>query len=184
MRIRQKKDTLEEKGKMMKFLWAPWRMDYILREKEEGCFFCKTPLEHRDRENLILYRGKSGFVVMNKFPYSNGHLLIVPYRHCITIEDLRGGEMKELFNLVKAGSRALREALHPHGLNIGVNVGKAGGAGEDHIHIHVVPRWVGDTNFMPVLGETKVIPQYLDETYRKLKAAFRGLFEKKMKRKG
>ncbi len=167
----------------MKFLWAPWRMDYILRKREEGCFFCKRPLEHRDRENLILHRGKYGFVMMNRFPYTNGHLLIVPNRHCVTVEELREGEIRELFNLVKTSSQVLKDTLCPHGLNIGINVGKASGAGEDHIHIHIVPRWVGDTNFMPVLGETKIIPQYLEETYREVRAGFRGLLKKKMKRK-
>ena len=167
----------------MKFLWAPWRMDYILHEREEGCFFCKRPLEDRDRGNLILYRGKYGFVVMNRFPYTNGHLLIVPNRHCVTLEELREVEMRELFNLVRTSSQVLKDALHPHGFNVGINVGKAGGAGEDHLHIHIVPRWVGDTNFMPVLGEAKIIPQYLDETYRKLKEGFRGFSKNKMKRK-
>ncbi len=158
-------------------------MDYILREKEEGCLFCRKPQEYRDRHNLILYRGKHAFVMMNKFPYSNGHLLIVPNRHCVYLEELRDTEMTDLFRLVRVGSRALRGALQPHGFNIGINLGKAGGAGEQHLHIHLVPRWEGDTNFMPVLGETKIIPQYLDETYRKVKPGFRDVSKNRKRRK-
>jgi ATP adenylyltransferase len=168
----------------MKLLWAPWRMDYILEKKEEGCLFCKISLEKRDQENLILYRGRYGFVMMNKFPYNNGHLMVVPNRHCLELEELRENEIRELFHLLKVATRVLKDVLHPHGFNIGINIGSAGGAGEDHLHVHIVPRWTGDTNFMPLLGEVKIIPQYLNKTYQSLHVRFKNLLEKRKSRKG
>jgi len=163
----------------MKSLWAPWRMDYILGEKEEGCFFCRKPVEDQDEESLILFRGEEAFVVMNKFPYNNGHLMLAPKRHCIDLEELTDRESKELFDLMKTSLRVLKSTLRPHGFNLGINIGTSGGAGEAHVHFHVVPRWTGDTNFMPVLGETKIIPQYLQETYKKLRSAFENLVPEK-----
>lgn len=168
----------------MRHLWAPWRMDYILGEKQKGCIFCRKPLEKKDRENLILYHGKYTFIMMNKFPYNNGHLMIVPKRHCIDFEKLNNHELKELFQLLKASTRTLKTALHPHGFNIGINIGKIGGAGEDHIHFHIVPRWMGDTNFMPVLGETKIIPQYLEKTYQNLHSVFMDMMQGKQGQRG
>jgi ATP adenylyltransferase len=148
-------------------------MDYILGKKEKGCLFCKKPKEEKDIENLILCRGKTAFVMMNRFPYNNGHLMIIPLRHCVDFEELNERESQELSRFLKISIRALRETLHPHGFNVGVNIGKAGGAGVPHLHFHVVPRWDGDTNFMPVIGETKVIPEYLVNLYQKLHLAFR-----------
>lgn len=168
----------------MRYLWAPWRMDYILRGKGKGCIFCKKPLEKKDKENLILYQSQYAFVMMNKFPYNNGHLMIVPKRHCLDFEKLGENELKELSYLLKAATRVLKTCLHPHGFNIGINIGKVGGAGEDHIHFHVVPRWNGDTNFMPVLGETKIVPEYLEKTYQNLHSAFMNLIEKERGQKG
>jgi ATP adenylyltransferase len=168
----------------MKYLWAPWRMDYILEKKGEGCLFCRIASERRDRANLILYRGKYGFVVMNKFPYNNGHLMVAPYRHCLDFEPLRRKETAELFDLLDDATRVLRDNLHAQGFNVGINIGKEGGAGEDHLHIHVVPRWAGDTNFMPILGETIIIPQYLEKTCQTLHLGFSNLLKKRMKRKG
>ena len=168
----------------MESLWAPWRMDYILGEKEKGCIFCRKPEEDRDEGNLILYRGLDTFVMMNKFPYNNGHLMIVPNRHCVEMEELTDRESCELFDLIKISLKVLKPTLRPHGFNIGINIGTAGGAGEAHLHFHIVPRWTGDTNFMPVLGETKIIPQYLQETYRKLHAAFENLLPKERGQKG
>jgi ATP adenylyltransferase len=168
----------------MRYLWAPWRMDYILEKKRRGCIFCKKPIERRDKENLILYQTDHAFVIMNKFPYNNGHLMVVPKRHCIDLGLLRDEEIQELFSLLKASTKVLRESLHPHGFNIGMNIGKVGGAGEEHIHFHVVPRWTGDTNFMPVLSATKIIPEYLERNYEKLHSAFRDLFLRERGRKG
>jgi ATP adenylyltransferase len=157
-------------------------MDYILRKKEKGCLFCRKPKEKKDKENLILYRGKTAFIVMNKFPYNNGHLMVIPIRHCVDLEALNDEESQELYSLVSLSVRVLKETLRPHGFNVGLNLGGAGGAGEPHLHFHVVPRWNGDTNFMPALGETKVIPEYLARTYDKLRFAFKGSGEKGAKR--
>jgi len=150
-------------------------MDYILGGKQKGCIFCTKPREKRDRENLILYRSHHGFVMMNRFPYNNGHLMIVPKRHTLDIEALHPEELEDLLFLLGASIRILKRMLKPHGFNIGINLGVAGGAGEKHLHLHIVPRWKGDTNFMPVLGETKVIPEYLENTYRQLHSAFAAL---------
>lgn len=168
----------------MKYLWAPWRMDYILKEKRKGCIFCLRPKQERDREDLILYRGRQAFVMMNKYPYNNGHLMVVPYRHCTDLESLSESESSELLHLLKVSIQVLKSSLSPHGFNIGINVGTAGGAGEDHLHFHIVPRWAGDTNFMPILGETKVVPEYLANTYEKLHAAFVNYQKKRARRKG
>jgi len=166
------RSLLARKEQEMKFLWAPWRMDYILEKKEEGCLFCRKIAERRDRVNLILHRGKFGFVMMNKFPYNNGHLMVVPYRHCLDFETLRAIEAVEIFTLLSTATRALRDHLRAQGFNVGINIGREGGAGKDHLHVHVVPRWAGDTNFMPILGETKVIPEYLEKTYQILRPSF------------
>jgi Diadenosine tetraphosphate (Ap4A) hydrolase and other HIT family hydrolases len=152
----------------MKVIWAPWRIEYITREKEEGCIFCKKPKEKSDRENLILYRGKTGFIIMNRYPYSNGHLMALPYRHINELANLSDEERLELMNLTNICIEILRE-LRPDGFNIGMNLGKVAGAGiDDHLHFHIVPRWTGDTNFMSVIGDIKVMPEYIDQTYMKL----------------
>ncbi|MBC7189496.1 HIT domain-containing protein [Candidatus Aerophobetes bacterium] len=155
----------------MQILWAPWRLKYILKSgKEKGCIFCQKPRENKDRDNYILLRGENCFVILNAFPYNNGHLLIVPYRHISSVEELNPEESKELMELTGKMVAVLRKVMRPDGFNIGINLGRAAGAGiEDHLHIHIVPRWVGDCNFMPVLSETKVIPEALDKTYEKLK---------------
>lgn len=168
----------------MRHLWAPWRMAYILEEKQEGCIFCKKPMEKKDKKNLILHQSDHAFVIMNKFPYNNGHLMVVPKRHCIDLDQLGEKEFQDLSHLLRASTQVLRRCLHPHGFNIGMNVGRVGGAGEEHIHFHIVPRWAGDTNFMPVLGETKIIPEYLEKTYEKLHSAFLDLVQKKKSGKG
>ncbi|MDI7258665.1 MAG: HIT domain-containing protein [Thermodesulfobacteriota bacterium] len=165
-------------------LWAPWRMNYILREKKKGCIFCRKPKEDRDEENLILYQGRYAFIMMNRFPYNSGHLMVIPKRHSIDLEHLNDLELKELFYLLRVSIQALKTSLFPQGFNIGVNIGEVGGAGEDHIHFHIVPRWAGDTNFMPILGETKIIPEYLENTYQKLHSAFRNHMKKRKRHKG
>lgn len=144
-------------------------MAYIKSPKGEGCIFCDKPKEGDDSKNFILMRGKKCFVMMNIFPYNSGHLMVSPYRHAKDFEDLTDEESLELVEMVKKSIRILKRALNPHGFNIGINLGSVAGAGiEDHIHVHIVPRWSGDTNFMPVIGDTKVIPEMLQDTYRRL----------------
>jgi len=155
-----------------------------LEKKKKVCIFCKKPMEKKDEENLILFQSDYAFVIMNKFPYNNGHLMVVPKRHCIDLDQLGSEEFQELSYLLKASTQILKECLHPNGFNIGMNIGKVGGAGEEHIHFHIVPRWTGDTNFMPVLSETKIIPEYLEKTYQQLHSAFKGLFRKERGQRG
>ncbi len=157
----------------MERLWAPWRLEYITGEKTEGCIFCEFPKRDEDQKHLILHRGRQAFVIMNAFPYSNGHLLIAPYAHTGSFGDLTDDQNLEMMRLAQASCRILREIARPDGFNIGLNIGTAAGAGiADHVHMHVVPRWNGDTNFMPVLGDVKVIPEALHTTYGKLKPLF------------
>ena len=154
-------------------LWAPWRMEYIKSAKEPGCIFCDKPRQRNDRENLIVHRGAHCFVIMNKYPYNNGHLMVVPYRHQGNIESLNAAEKEEMMVLLQASVSALKKVMSPHGFNVGMNVGKIAGAGiEDHLHFHLVPRWDADTNFMPVTGHTKVVSEGLWETWEKLKEVF------------
>jgi ATP adenylyltransferase len=169
----------------MKYLWAPWRMDYILKKKQKECIFCKKPMERKDRVNLILHQSRHTFVIMNRFPYNNGHMMVVPKRHCPDLERLDDRELQDLFSSLRTSIRILKEELHPDGFNIGMNIGKVGGAGVDgHVHFHIVPRWIGDTNFMPVLDDTKIIPEYIEQTYQRLYSAFRDLQHKKKIQKG
>ncbi len=157
----------------MRQLWAPWRLEYIQASPQEGCIFCSMPRQEKDEENLILWRGAVAFVMLNRFPYSSGHAMAVPYRHTAGLEALGPEEILGLWEAVARTLRALRRTFQPDGFNVGINLGRAAGAGiEDHVHIHVVPRWFGDTNFMPVLAEVKVIPQHLRETYCVLREAF------------
>jgi len=147
-------------------------MAYIRREKQPGCIFCEMLEAGDDDRQLILHRSELTFLVLNKFPYNNGHLMAVPYRHVDTLEALTAEEAVDMMALVSLGIRALRRSTNPEGFNIGVNIGKIAGAGViDHVHTHVVPRWGGDTNFMPVLADVRLIPQDLNETYVELKAA-------------
>lgn len=154
----------------MEHLWAPWRIEYLQRAPETGCILCQKPSEDNDEANLILYRGQYNFVILNAFPYNPGHLMIAPYRHIADLQHSTDEEARELFGIVKRSLELLREVLKPVGFNIGLNMGKAAGAGiADHLHTHVVPRWDGDTNFMPVLSDTKVMSEALSGTYRKLR---------------
>ncbi|ANF23151.1 HIT family protein [Thermococcus piezophilus] len=156
----------------MKVLWAPWRIEYIRSSKYDGCIFCDFPKEKRDRERLILYRGKHSFIIMNNYPYNPGHVMIAPYRHVGKWEELTDEELLEIMKLSQLMIRALRKAMSPDGFNMGVNIGRVAGAGiDDHVHFHIVPRWNGDTNFMPVIANTKVIPESLEEAYDELKRA-------------
>lgn len=157
----------------MERLWAPWRLEYITGEKEDGCIFCEFPRRDEDERYLILHRGVYSYVIMNAFPYSNGHLLIPPYRHVGDFTELTDEECSEIMLLSRKCCAVLREAFRPDGFNAGLNLGTAAGAGiADHVHMHVVPRWNGDTNFMPVLADVKVIPEALPVTYGKLKPLF------------
>jgi len=161
---------------MKRPLWAPWRIEYIRSEKENGCFLCRIFAESNDRKNLILFRGKTGAVLMNRYPYTSGHVMVAPYRHAAGLNDLTAEEQCEFIALTTAAVETLKRALQPEGFNIGMNFGQAAGAGlEDHIHQHIVPRWNGDTNFMPVVGDTRVAPEALDATYEMLKNAFNEL---------
>jgi ATP adenylyltransferase len=157
----------------MEHIWAPWRIEYILTEKPEGCILCDKPKEDKDVENYILYRGDKNFVIMNSYPYNPGHLLVSPYRHVGRLEDMTDEERNEHFEMVSRCIRVLREAYNPGGFNIGANMGKVAGAGiDDHYHSHIVPRWQGDTNYITVLADVRVVPQALSETYRELKERF------------
>jgi ATP adenylyltransferase len=157
----------------MERLWAPWRMEYIdsAREGEGGCIFCDLPAEGDDEKNYILARSEKAFAVLNKFPYNSGHLMIAPFRHVGDVEELEDEEALAMHELLQKSLKALTEAMKPDGFNIGMNLGRVAGAGiPDHLHWHVVPRWSGDTNFMPVIAETKVLPELLSDTYEKLQA--------------
>lgn len=155
----------------MEKLWAPWRMAYIAVPQPEGCVFCSKPGTGKDREELILHRGETCFIIMNLFPYNNGHVMVVPYRHTADLLSLTAAEQAEMMRLTQFCVRVLGEAIHPEAFNLGMNLGRTAGAGiADHLHMHVVPRWNGDTNFMPVIGETKVLPDALFAGYDKIKA--------------
>ena len=153
----------------MKQLWAPWRLEYIQgADHEEGCVFCRAR-DGEDEAGLVVHRGKRAFVVLNKYPYASGHLMVAPNRHQGEFGELDADEALELHRLGAAGLAALAETMHPQGFNLGWNLGRIAGAGVvDHVHLHVVPRWAGDTNFMPVLADVKVLPEHLTESRRKL----------------
>ncbi len=160
----------------MERLWAPWRMQYIEQidqTPEEDCIFCAKPQQREDRANLLLHRSEQAYVLMNLFPYNNGHLLIIPYRHCPELTELTDVELLDCQRLLQLSMRVLTAALRPQGFNVGLNQGRCAGAGIDqHLHYHLVPRWSGDTNFMPVLDETKVISEELAKTWDRLRPLF------------
>ena len=157
----------------MEQIWAPWRVEFIKMGKPEGCFLCDKPKQNNDAANYILYRGDKNFILLNSYPYNPGHLMIAPYQHVANLEELTDGERHEHFEIVKRSIKILKQVFNPDGFNIGMNIGKVAGAGIDkHIHTHIVPRWQGDSNFMPVIADTKVINEALAETYDKLKREF------------
>lgn len=159
-------------------LWAPWRLEYIKGAKKNECIFCTKPALGDDDQALIPHRGERCFVILNAFPYNNGHLMVAPYEHGGDLEEIGEETSLELMTLTQLSMRALRNAYGPEGYNVGLNQGRIAGAGmADHVHFHVVPRWAGDTNFMPVLGDTRVLPQSLDDSYRAVRDAFRSLEE-------
>ena len=156
----------------MKHLWSPWRLEYLTAPKADGCIFCHAVKSDKDRENLVLLRGERAFLILNRFPYNNGHFMSVPCVHVSTLEDLDAPTLTEMMLLLNRGLAALRATMQPQGFNIGANLGRVAGAGiEDHVHIHAVPRWSGDTNFMPVVADMRVVPATWLQTYDSLKAA-------------
>lgn len=161
----------------MDILWSPWRMAYIGGGGGgDGCIFCTIPEQgsEHDRENLLLLRGEHAFVILNRYPYNSGHLMIVPYRHLRDVTLLTPAESAEIMTLLQRMVSALTAVYRPEGFNTGMNLGSAAGAGiADHLHMHIVPRWAGDTNFMPVVGQTKVLPESLEQTWERLTAALR-----------
>lgn len=166
----------QEKGDRLDVMWAPWRMDYIKSPKQAGCIFCDKPAAGDDPANHIVWRGERAFVLLNTYPYNNGHLMVAPYEHIGNLEDLSPEVLLEMMSLCQDAIRALKSDFNADGVNMGINLGPAAGAGvKDHVHIHVVPRWAGDTNFMAVITDTRVIPQSLDDSYRLLHAAFMAL---------
>ncbi len=157
----------------MKRIWAPWRMQFIRMKKPGGCFLCENPTKNDDVKNHILFRGIKNFVILKSYPYNPGHLMVAPYRHVAGLKDLTDEERNEHFEIVSRCIEVLRQEMNPEGFNVGMNLGKVSGAGmADHVHTHIVPRWQGDTNFMPVLADVKVLPEALAETYEKLKGKF------------
>jgi ATP adenylyltransferase len=154
----------------MQQLWAPWRIRYILGEKECGCFFCKKSQEADDAKNHVLIRDRNCFALLNTFPYNGGHIMVAPYKHTGDLDALGAQELAEMTAVIVRCKQVLARAMKPQGFNIGLNLGRCAGAGVlDHVHWHIVPRWEGDTNFMPVIGQTRVVPQALDELYHELK---------------
>ena len=164
-------------------LWAPWRMEYISGASaqaypEGACVLCLMGEESPNEENLILHKGTACYTIMNLFPYINGHLMVLPYRHIASLADLAKDERLEMFEQADLSERVLNRAMKPDGFNVGMNLGRVAGAGiADHLHLHIVPRWNGDTNFMPVLGETRVISEALSETYLELKPILKEMGE-------
>jgi ATP adenylyltransferase len=154
-------------------LWAPWRLEYIQQaDEQEGCIFC-TAAAGADEDGLVVARGPHAFAMLNKFPYASGHLMVAPYRHVGEFAELSDEEALECHRLAGYGTAALAETFSPQGYNVGWNLGRIAGAGiTDHVHLHLVPRWAGDTNFMPVLADVKVLPEHLVETRAKLAAAW------------
>ena len=159
----------------MNRLWAPWRMPFIQKVKKsdpKGCIFCKAFEEQKDKANFVLDRGRHSVAMLNIYPYNNGHLMVAPSRHTGDFQEISGVEWQDVMALTGKCQRVLEETLYPHGYNIGINLGRAGGAGlDDHLHVHLVPRWNGDANFMPIVGAIKVLPQALSESYDQLKEA-------------
>jgi len=156
----------------MKHLWSPWRLEYLTAPKSDGCVFCEAIQNEDDRESLVLLRGERAFLILNRYPYNNGHFMVVPYSHVPSLEDLDALTLTEVMLLLNQGLEALRATMHPDGFNIGANLGHVAGAGiEEHVHIHAVPRWSGDTNFMPVVGAMRVVPETWMQTYDSLKVA-------------
>jgi len=161
----------------MNYLWSPWRMSYIQSPKpQNGCIFCRALEEADDQKNLILMRGERNFVILNRYPYTSGHIMIVPMVHLPNLADLDSSTRAELMELAAQFVQVIEDAYHPQGFNVGINIGEAAGAGvSDHVHMHIVPRWLGDTNFMSTLGMTRVLPESLEDTFNRLRESWENL---------
>ena len=155
----------------MDYLWTPWRYTYITgADKSTGCIFCETSRENDDRKNLIVHRAKHCFVILNAFPYTSGHVMVVPYEHVDQLTRVSAGAAAEMMSLAQRIETVLREIYSPDGLNLGMNIGKSAGAGiAAHVHMHILPRWIGDTSFMTTVGETRVLPETLEVTYERIR---------------
>ncbi len=153
----------------MRHLWAPWRMNYVVGSKPDGCVFCGKTEDRDDAENHVLYRGEYNFVLLNAYPYNSGHVMVVPYKHASCLTELDSATVSEMFSMAQALVGVMKSYLHAEGVNLGMNIGQAAGAGiEAHLHLHLLPRWSGDTNYMTSIGGTRIVPQSLDETYMSL----------------
>ena len=162
----------------MKRIFAPWRYKYVSDPDSGGCIFCKATSSDDDRKSGVLFRGKYAFVIMNMYPYTNGHIMVAPYKHTGSFEELSDDEILEMSTMLQTWQKVLKKAMNPEGFNIGMNLGRIAGAGfEDHLHYHLVPRWSGDTNFMPVIGGTKIVPMSMDEAYDLLLKVYREITE-------
>ena len=163
----------------MNHLWSPWRMTYIESNKNDECVFCTAISEKDDEKNLIVFRGRLVFVILNRYPYTSGHLMVVPYRHTASLNDLDAETRAELMDVTNQAAEVLKLAYNPQGFNLGMNIGEVAGAGiADHIHMHVVPRWGGDTNFMSSLADTRVLPETLADTYARVSSAWQEKFNR------
>jgi ATP adenylyltransferase len=159
----------------MDHLWTPWRYQYVQSAPAPECVFCQKPAQNDDEQNYIVHRGASAFVLLNLFPYNTGHLMVAPYAHVATLEEAEEATLAEMMRLTRRAETHLRAIYRPRGFNVGLNIGECAGAGvAGHLHVHVVPRWPGDTSFMTTVGETRIVPEELPTTYRKLSRAFRG----------
>jgi ATP adenylyltransferase len=158
----------------MKYLWSPWRKKYVLNHAgTDGCIFCRALEQEDGPKNLVVHRGNLAFVILNLYPYTGGHIMVVPMAHQPSIVDLDDETMHEIVGLISQSMQVVSQVYHPEGYNIGVNIGAAAGAGVvEHVHVHIVPRWLGDTNFMSTVGNSRVLPEELEETYARLKAAW------------
>ena len=158
----------------MNHIWSPWRMEYIENSnKEDGCIFCNAQEKEDGAENLIAFRGQYAYVILNRYPYTSGHLMVVPFEHQATLEELNSETRAEMMELTARSMAVLRNLYSPQAFNMGANIGEAAGAGvKEHVHIHIVPRWAGDTNFMSAVGETRVLPELLEDTYERVRKGF------------
>ena len=157
----------------MNHIWSPWRMEYIENSKEDGCVFCSAQEKEDGAENLIAFRGERAYVILNRYPYTSGHIMILPFDHKPNLEELDSETRAEMMELTARAMAVLRKIYRPEAFNMGANIGEAAGAGvKEHFHIHIVPRWAGDTNFMSTVGETRVLPEALERTYERVKNGF------------